>query len=46
MKAFRRSGECELSVDRILGSGEFVEQVIIEAEGKVKSFKNRLSKIS
>ena len=36
VKAFRRSGERELSVDRILGSGELVEKVIIEAEGKVK----------
>jgi hypothetical protein len=32
----RWSGERELSDDRILGSGEFVEQIIKEAEGKVK----------
>ncbi len=31
----RRSGERELSDDRILGSGEFVEQIIKEAEGKI-----------
>ena len=36
VKAMRRSGDRELSDDRILGSGEFVEQIIKEAEGKVK----------
>ena len=36
MKALRRAGDRELSDDRILGSGEFVEQIIKEAEGKVK----------
>ena len=36
VKALRRAGDRELSDDRILGSGEFVEQVIKEAEGKVK----------
>ncbi|CAB1064334.1 hypothetical protein D1BOALGB6SA_9126 [Olavius sp. associated proteobacterium Delta 1] len=32
----RRSGERELSDDRILGSGEFVERIIKEAEGRNK----------
>ena len=32
----RRSGERELSDDRILGSGEFVERIIKEAEAKIK----------
>ncbi len=36
VKALRRAGDRELSDDRILGSGEFVEQIIKEAEGKVK----------
>ncbi len=36
VKALRRSGDRELCDDRILGSGEFVEQIIKEAEGKVK----------
>ena len=36
VKALRYSGECELSDDRILGSGEFVEQIIKEAEAKIK----------
>jgi tRNA U34 5-carboxymethylaminomethyl modifying enzyme MnmG/GidA len=36
VKALRRAGGRELSDDRILGSGEFVEQIIKEAEGKVK----------
>ncbi len=35
VKAMRRSGERELSDDRILGSGEFVEQIIKEAQGKI-----------
>jgi REP element-mobilizing transposase RayT len=35
VKAMRRSGERELSDDRILGNGEFVEQIIKEAEGKI-----------
>jgi putative transposase len=34
VKALRRAGDRELSDDRILGSGEFVEQIIKEAEGK------------
>ena len=37
VKAIRRSGGRELSDDRILGSGEFVEQIIKEAEGRVRS---------
>jgi REP element-mobilizing transposase RayT len=36
VRAMRRSGERELSDDRILGSGEFVEQVIKEAEARIK----------
>ena len=36
VKALRRSGDRELSDERILGSGEFVEQMLKEAEGKVK----------
>jgi len=36
VKAMRRSGERELSDARILGSGEFVEQMIKEAEGRVR----------
>ena len=36
VKALRRSGERELSDDRILGSGDFVEQIIKEAETKIK----------
>jgi REP element-mobilizing transposase RayT len=36
VKAMRRSGECELSDDRILGSGEFVERIIKEAEAKIR----------
>jgi putative transposase len=36
VKALRRAGERELSDDRILGSGKFVEQVLKEAEGNVK----------
>ncbi|CAB1061143.1 conserved hypothetical protein, partial [Olavius sp. associated proteobacterium Delta 1] len=32
VKAMRRSGERELSDDRILGSGEFIERIIKEAE--------------
>jgi REP element-mobilizing transposase RayT len=36
VKAMRRSGDRELSDDRILGSGEFVERIIKEAEAKVK----------
>ena len=35
MKAMRRSGERELSDDRILGNGEFVEQIIKEAQAKI-----------
>ena len=36
VKALRRTGDRELSDDRILGSGEFVEQIINEAEEKIK----------
>jgi putative transposase len=36
VKALRRSGERELSDDRILGSGDFVEQIIKEAAAKTK----------
>jgi REP element-mobilizing transposase RayT len=36
VKALRRAGNRELSDDRILGSGDFVEQVLKEAEGNVK----------
>ncbi len=36
MKALRRSGNRELTDERILGSGEFVERIIKEAEGKIK----------
>jgi len=36
VKALRRAGDRELSDDRILGSGDFVEKIIKEAEGKVK----------
>ena len=36
VKAMRLSGDRELSDDRILGSGEFVERIIKEAETKIK----------
>jgi REP element-mobilizing transposase RayT/predicted HTH domain antitoxin len=36
VKALRRSGDRELSDDRILGSGDFVEKIIKEAEAKIK----------
>jgi len=36
VKALRRTGERELSDQRILGSGEFVEQIIKEAEAQIK----------
>jgi REP element-mobilizing transposase RayT len=36
VKAMRRSGERELSDERILGNGEFVEQIIKEAEAKIR----------
>jgi len=36
VKAMRRSGERELSDDRILGSGEFIERIIKEAEARIK----------
>ena len=36
VKALRRIGDRELSDDRILGSGEFVERIIKEAETKIK----------
>jgi len=35
VKALRRAGGRELSDDRILGSGAFVEQILKEAEGNV-----------
>ena len=36
VKALRRSGQRELSDARILGSGEFVERMIKEAEARIK----------
>lgn len=36
VKALRRSGERELSDERILGSGEFVKQMIKEAKAQIK----------
>jgi len=36
VKALRRSGDRELSDDRILGSGEFVERIIKEAEANIR----------
>jgi len=36
VKALRRTGDRELSDERILGSGEFVEQIIKEAEARIK----------
>ncbi len=36
VKAMRLSGDREWSDDRILGSGEFVERIIKEAEAKIK----------
>jgi hypothetical protein len=36
MKAMRRSGDRELSDDRILGSGEFFERIINETEVQIK----------
>lgn len=36
VKALRRTGDRELSDERILGSGEFVEQIIKEAEANIK----------
>jgi REP element-mobilizing transposase RayT len=36
VKTMRRSGDREWSDDRILGSGEFVEQIIKEAEAKMR----------
>jgi len=36
VKAMRRSMDRELSDERILGSGEFVERIIEEAEAKIK----------
>jgi hypothetical protein len=36
VKAMRRSGERELSDQRILGSGEFVERIIKEADAAIK----------
>jgi hypothetical protein len=36
VKAMRRSGDRELCDDRILGSGEFVELIIKEADAKIK----------
>jgi REP element-mobilizing transposase RayT len=48
VRALRRSGDRELSDERILGSGEFVEQIIKEAEAKVRyqlPFKEQKEKI-
>ncbi len=36
VKALRRTGNRELSDERILGSGEFVDQIIKEAENQIK----------
>ena len=36
VKALRRSGDRQLSDSRILGSGEFVERIIKEAETQIK----------
>lgn len=36
VKAMRRSGEEENGDERIFGSGEFVEQLLAEAEAKIK----------
>jgi len=36
VKAMRHSGDRELSDDRILGSGEFVERIIKEAEANIR----------
>ena len=36
VKALRRTGDRELSDERILGSGEFVEQIIKEAEAQIR----------
>ena len=36
VKAMRLSGDRELTDDRILGSGDFVERIIKEAEDKIK----------
>jgi REP element-mobilizing transposase RayT len=36
VKALRRTGDRELSDERILGSGEFVERIIKEAEAQIK----------
>ncbi len=36
VKALRRTGDRELSDERILGRGEFVEQILKEAEAKIK----------
>jgi hypothetical protein len=36
VKAMRRSGNRELSDDRILGSGKYVERIIKEAEANIK----------
>jgi REP element-mobilizing transposase RayT len=36
VKALRSTGERELTDERILGSGEFVEQIIKEAESQIK----------
>ncbi len=37
VKAMRLSGDRELTDDRILGSGEFVERIIKEAEAKIST---------
>jgi len=48
VKALRRAGDRELSDERILGSGEFVERIIKEAEAKMRrqfALKERPEKI-
>jgi len=49
VKALRRSGDRELSDERILGSGEFVERIFKEAEAKIKyqfSVRNQAEKMN
>ena len=49
VKALRRSGDRELSDERILGSGEFVERIVKEAEAKIRyqfSVQNQAEKIN
>jgi hypothetical protein len=49
VKALRRTGDRGLSDERILGSGEFVERIVKEAEAKIRyqfSAQNQGKKIS